>query len=126
MNEDVIKRLKQLKTEDYIWILYIGIILASLYSNKLEKKYFLYNDIKSKNIYRNITIAIFITLVIVYAYFLKDSYTDYKNLKSTDSKKYKELTTFSFIGSLLIFISGLIFLYIAIIDENIDVEVAFN
>ena len=29
-------------------------------------------------------------------------------------------------GSLLIFISGVIFLYIALSDENIDVEVAFN
>ena len=123
---DVEKRLKQLKTEDYIWILYIGIILASLYSNNFERKYFKYNDLNAKETYRDITIIIFIILVFVYAYFLKDSFGDFKNLKSTDSKKYKDLVTLSFIGSLLIFISGIIFLYIAISDENIDVEVAFN
>ena len=31
-----------------------------------------------------------------------------------------------FIGSLLIFISGVIFLYIAFSDESLDVEIAFN
>lgn len=126
MNDDIIKRLKELKIEDYIWILYIGIILASLYSNVFERKYFLYNDLDAKKKYRNITIVIFIILTLVYTYFLKGSFDDYKNLKNTDSKEYKNLVTLSFIGSLLIFISGIIFLYIAIKDENIDVEVAFN
>ncbi len=116
---DVEKRLKQLKIEDYIWILYIGIIIASLYSNTLERKYFKYNDKISKEKYRKITIGIFTILVFVYAYFLNDSLSGL-NSKSTNLEKL------SFIGSLLIFISGIIFLYIAIKDENINVEVAFN
>ena len=118
------KRLKQLKTEDFIWILYIGIIILSLYSNTLERKYFLFNDLISKEKYRNITIGLFTILVIVYAYFLKGSYDDYKNINI--NTKNKDLITLSFIASLLIFISGIIFLYIALKDENIDVEVAFN
>ncbi|MBQ9012280.1 MAG: hypothetical protein IJ094_01685 [Bacilli bacterium] len=126
MNNELEKRLKQLKTEDYIWILYIGIIILSLYSNTLERKYFLYNDNISKEKYRKITIGLFTVLVIVYAYFLNDSYSDYKNIKKEKSPKKKELITLSFIGSLLIFISGILFLYIALSDENIDVEVAFN
>ena len=32
----------------------------------------------------------------------------------------------SFIGSFLILISGIIFLIIAIVDDNIDTEIAFN
>ena len=126
MNNELEKRLKQLKIEDYIWILYIGIIILSLYSNTLERKYFLYNDNLSKEKYRKITIGLFTVLVIVYAYFLNDSYSDYKNIKKEKSDKKKELITLSFIGSLLIFISGILFLYIALSDENIDVEVAFN
>ena len=119
MKDDVIKRLKELKTEDCIWILYIGIIILSLYSNTLERKYFLYNDKVSKEKYRKITIGIFTILVFVYAYFLNDSMTGL-NDKSSD------LTKLSFVGSLLIFISGIIFLYIAIMDKDINVEVAFN
>lgn len=126
MNNELEKRLKQLKIEDYIWILYIGIIILSLYSNTLERKYFLYNDLESKEKYRKITIGLFTVLVIVYAYFLNDSYSDYKDIKKEKSPKKKELITLSFIGSLLIFISGVLFLYIALSDENIDVEVAFN
>lgn len=70
-NKELEKRLRQLKIEDFIWIIYIGIIFFSLYSNTLERKYFIYNDLKSKNTYRNITIGIFTILVIVYFYFLK-------------------------------------------------------
>ena len=71
-------------------------------------------------------ILIFSILVIVYTYFLKDSYNDLKSLKFYDSTKKKNLTFLSFIGSFLIIISGIIFLYIAIMDESIDVELAFN
>ena len=119
-------RLKDLKIEDFIWGIYIIIIFLSWYSNSLERKYFLYNDLCCKNKYRKIMILIFIILVIVYLYFLKDSYDDIKNIKPTDSAKKKELIYLSFIGSLLIVISGFIFLYIAFSDENIDVEIAFN
>lgn len=125
-NKELEKRLKQLKIEDFIWIIYIGIIFFSLYSNTLERKYFIYNNKKSKNTYRNITIGIFTVLVIIYFYFLADSYNDVKNLNIKDTYKKKYLTKLSFAGSLLIFISGIIFLYIAYNDENIDVEIAFN
>lgn len=38
MNHDELSRkLKQLKTEDFIWLIYIGIIIMSWYSNNLEK-----------------------------------------------------------------------------------------
>ena len=120
------EKLKQLKTEDFIWLIYIGIIFMSWFANGLERKYFIYNDLKSKENYRNIMILIFIVLIIVYLYFLKDSYNDLKNINTFDSDKKKNLTFLSFIGSLLIFISGIIFLYIAYKDEDIDVELAFN
>lgn len=125
-NEELNRRLKQLKAEDFIWIIYIGIIIFSLYSNTLERKYFLYNDHESKEKYRKIMISIFVILVIVYTYFLKDSFDDVKSLKPYDTKEKKRLTKLSFVGSFLILISGIIFLYIAIEDEDIDVELAFN
>lgn len=124
--KEVQDKIKQIDTENIIWIIYIGIIFFSLYSNTLERKYFIYNDVKSKNTYRNITIGIFTILVIVYFYFLKDSFNDVKSLNANDTYKKRYLTKLSFFGSLLIFISGIIFLYIAYSDENIDVEVAFN
>lgn len=127
MNYDELnKKIEQLKIEDFIWLIYIGIIFLSWYSNDLERKYFIYNDNISKEKYRNIIILIFSILIVVYLYFLKDSYDDLQNLKVTDTDKKKNLVFLSFIASLLITISGAIFLYIAIMDEDLNVELAFN
>ena len=125
-NEDLNKRLKQLRIEDFIWIIYIGIIFMSWYSNYFERKYFIYNDLESKEKYRKVITGIFVVLVIIYTYFCKDSYDDLKNLKPYDSKEKKHLTLLSFIASLLIVISGIIYLFIAIKDEDVNVEIAFN
>lgn len=125
-NEELNKRLKQLKIEDFIWIIYIGIIFMSWYSNYFERKYFIYNDLESKEKYRKIIIFIFVILVVIYTYFCKDSYEDLKNLKPYDSEEKKRLTFLSFIASLLIVISGIIYLFIAIKDEDVNVEIAFN
>jgi len=124
--DEIYNRLNQIKIENFIWIVYIGIIVLSFYSNKLEKDYFLFNDLIAKQKYRKILIIIFSILIIVYFYFLKDTFDDLKNLKENDSNEKKNLIFLSFIGSLLIFISGIIFLYIAYKDENINVELAFN
>lgn len=125
-NEELNEKLKELKIEDFIWLIYIGIIFLSWYSNSLERKYFIFNDQISKEKYRKIIIFIFSILVLVYLYFLKDSYDSYKNIKPNATNKEKELLFLSFIGSLFIAISGLIFLYIALEDEDLNVELAFN
>ena len=124
--KEIENKLKQINIEDKIWIIYLGIIFLSYYSNYLEKNYYLYNDNSFKESYRKIIIFIFSILVIVYFYFLKSSIDDINNLKPNDSKKKKNLIYLSFIASLLITISGLIFLYIALTDEDINVELAFN
>lgn len=120
------EKLKEIDTENFIWVIYIGIIILSYYSNYLEKNYFLYHDIKSKQEYRKIIIFIFSILIIVYFYFLNSSLDDVQNINPNDSKEKNNLIILSFVASLLIFISGLIFLYIAFKDENLDVELAFN
>lgn len=124
--EEIEDRLREIKIEDFIWCIYIIIIFMSYYSNSLERKYFLYNDLESRDKYRKIIMFIFSVLVVVYLYFLKDSYNDIISLKDDDSDKKKKLIYLSFIGSLLIAISGFIFLYIAYNDEDIDIELAFN
>ena len=125
-NEEVKKRLKTLKIEDIIWLIYIGILIASWYSNNLERDYFINRNNQSKEKYRKIIITIFIILIICYLYFLNDSYQDIKNLKNNETTTKKNLVYLSFIGSLLVTISGFIFLYIAIKDEKLDIEIAFN
>lgn len=126
MDNSIEERLKELRVEDFIWLVYIGIIFLSWYSNDLERRYFVYNDINSKEKYRKIMILIFSILVIVYYYFLNDSINSINNLGSNVSYEKRRLNYLSMIASLFIFISGVILLYIAINDKDIDVELAFN
>ncbi len=126
MSKETEERLKQIKVENYVWIIYIFLIILCFISNYYEKNYFLTNDQISKEKYRNILIFIFSVALLVYTYFLYDSYKDYKNLSIYDNKKKKDFTEYSLIGSILIFIAGAIFLYIAINDQDIEAELAFN
>lgn len=127
MNYDEIsKKLEEIRTEDFIWIIYIAVIFLSWIANAVERKYFVNNDLEAKDNYRKIMTIIFVSIIVVYIYFLKGSIDDLMELKESDSSEKKFLTFLSFIGSLLVFISGVIFLYIIIRDKNIDVEIAFN
>lgn len=125
MNE-TFKRLEDIKIEDTIWLLYLGIIGLSYLSNEFEKKYFLYGDQRAKEIYRSLTIIIFIVVSLVYYYFFRDGYENVKNLKPWDDQKKIQLTKLNAFASTLILIAGIIFLYIAIVDTELNVEVAFN
>lgn len=119
-------RLQDIRIENYIWVIYIIIIFISWYANSKEKKFILYNDEVSRWEYQNLLVLIFSILLIIYYYFTKSSYDDLNELTINDSNKKIILTYASFIASLLILISGMIFLTIAIMDEEIDVELAFN
>lgn len=124
--EEKLNRLKDIKTENYIWIIYIGIIFLSFYANELEKKFILYDDEEARKNYQNTIILIFSILVIIYYYFANSDYKNLKNLNETDTDKKIILTFLAFIGSSLVLISGIIFLIIAYLDEEISIELAFN
>ena len=123
---DKLKRLEDIKIENIVWIIYIGIIILSWYANSKEKKYLLYNDLLSRKEYQNLLILIFTILVIIYFYFAKSGYEDILNLTSYDSPKKQMLTKFAFISSFLILVSGIIYLILAILDDEIEIELAFN
>ena len=123
--DDLDSKLKEIKIENIIWLIYIGIIVLSYYSNYLEKDYFINKNNKSKEKYRKTLTIIFSVLVIIYSYFFIDSVSDIKNIYKY-SKDKKNLVLLSSLASLLVLISGILFLYISYKDENIDVEIAFN
>ena len=120
------ERLKEIEEENITWLIYLGIIALSYYANYKEVKYLMANNQKEREEYRTLMIIIFTILVIVYFRFTKSSYDSINKLVDTDTEKKKTLTYASFIASLLVLISGIIFLTIIILDENIDVEIAFN
>lgn len=126
MHDDINEKLKEIRIEDYIWIIYVGIIFLSWYANSIEREFFTKKDDNSKSKYRHIMILIFSILVIIYVYFFNSSYSSFKKINDSTPKETKDLITLSLIASLLILVSGCIFLYVAIKDEDLEVELAFN
>ena len=124
--KDRMDKLEDIKIENFVWIIYIGIIFLSWYANSKEKDFIINKNENSKKEYQALMILIFTILLFIYYYFAKDSYDDYIKLENEDDDRKKNLHLASFIGSFLVLISGVIFLSIAIMDENIDVELAFN
>ena len=118
--------LNEIETENFIWIIYLLIIGLSFLANSFEKDYYINNNLESKDIYRMINIFIFSVVLIVYLYFFKGNFKVINELSVFDSYKKKRFNKLNFIASALIVIAGVIFLYIAIYDENLDTEIAFN
>ncbi|MBQ2910616.1 MAG: hypothetical protein IJE53_07385 [Bacilli bacterium] len=118
--------LNEIETENFIWIIYLLIIGLSFLANSFEKDYYINNNLESKDIYRMINIFIFSAVLVVYLYFFKGNFKVINELSVFDSYKKKKFNELNFIASALIVIAGVIFLYIAIYDENLDTEIAFN
>lgn len=123
---DVNEILKKINIENNIWIVYLIIIALSFYSNSFEKKYYIFNDLDAKEKYRKLNILIFSMALIVYCYFFKDGYDSVQNMSISCDKKKKTLNELNLLASTLILISGIIFIYIAIVDTNLDTELAFS
>lgn len=123
MNDDI---LKTIKIENYIWILYIFIIILCFYSNDQEIKYYKYNDILAKEKYHKLNILIFTMVFLVYLYFFISSLNSVSKLDTTSSEDKIFYENLNLIGTTFILIAGVIFLYIAITDTNLETEIAFN
>ena len=123
MNEE---RLKKLEIEEVIWLVLIIIILLSFIANVFERDYLIYQNEESKGRYRELMIIIFGGALITYSYYFIDSIKDLQRIKISDSKGKKEAIYLSFISSLFIVLAGIILLYIAYTDYDIDTELAFN
>ena len=119
------KELHRLNIEDIIWIIYLFIILFSLYSNYLYRKYLLHNNSNAKKFSQKLDIIIAIIIFFVYIYFLKIAYEDLENNKnkSWQNKTYKK-DFISFIGAFLFLIAGSITIYSSISTTSQD-EIGF-
>lgn len=123
--EENIERINQIKIENFIWFICIILIGISLYGNYYEEKYFKYYQEQDKEKYRSALIFVFSIAMIIYIYFLYDSYQSYIKAKSLDEKSQK-LATLNLLISILFAIGGGILLYISLTDENLDTEISFT
>ncbi len=120
---DVEKKLKRLKNEDIIWIVYFFIVVFALYSNKLDRDYLLKKDKDAYKREKSINITIFFVAFFIYLYFLLLLTEDLGNMeKNFDDPNYRS-TFIQLIAAILFLIGGAIYLINEITrkDDALDV-----
>lgn len=120
---DVEKKLKQLKNEDIIWIIYFFIVVFALYSNKLDRDYLLKKDKDAYKREKSINITIFFIAFFIYLYFLLLLTEDLGNMeKNFDDPNYRS-TFIQLIAAILFLIGGAIYLINEITRKDDDLDV---
>ena len=118
------ERLKKIDIDNNIWIIYLGIIFLSFLANSYEKDYFINKNNLSKKTYRKLNIFIFIILTLVYSYFEIDALKSFLN--KDKSPKQTNLDNLTLLATTFVLLSGIIFIYILIDDDDLLEEIAFN
>lgn len=120
---DVEKKLKRLKNEDIIWIVYFFIVVFALYSNKLDRDYLLKKDKDAYKREKSINITIFFVAFFIYLYFLLLLTEDLGNMeKNFDDPNYRS-TFIQLIAAILFLIGGAIYLINEITRKDDDLDV---
>lgn len=120
---DVEKKLKRLKNEDIIWIVYFFIVVFALYSNKLDRDYLLKKDRDAYKREKSINITIFFIAFFIYLYFLLLLTEDLGNMeKNFDDPNYRS-TFIQLIAAILFLIGGAIYLINEITRKDDDLDV---
>lgn len=117
------ERIKSTKIEDLVFIIYYIIITLSLYANKIEREYLITKDKEVGEYYRKILYIIFTIATLVYIYY---AYESIKEVNKSSTSEIKKLNELSLLASILVLITGFIYLYIIYKDKDINVEIAFN
>ncbi len=121
---EILNRLKRLKTEDFIWIIYFFIAAFAIISNAYEKKYVTTNDSKAFRKSKYINIALFFISFFIYLYFVLLFTSDLNNMeKNFNNKEYRN-TFLNLIAALLFLVGGAISLVQEVISDD-DQEIGF-
>lgn len=122
MNNSIFEKIKETNIEDIIWLTYFFIIIANLYSNYLERDYIKNNNIRSRNLFRQINLYVLVIAFFIYLYFVFLSYKSIRNLRSNATQKKVFLTNLTLISALLFLIAGALNIFIqknSIYDDEI-------
>ena len=120
---DISKKLKRLRNEDFIWIVYFFIVVFALYSNKLDRDYLLKKDNEAYKREKYINITIFFIAFFIYLYFLLLLTEDIGSMEKNFNDENYRSTFIQLIAAILFLIGGAIYLINEIVrkDDALDV-----
>lgn len=103
-NKEIEQTINRLSFENLIWVVFIIISIFDIYGDELIKKSLINNDKNLDKRAKDIFLILILISILIYFYFLSRNYNDYKK---NNNMAYEV----RFIGSLLVFIGTLCFLY---------------
>lgn len=104
-------KLKQIKNENIVWIIYIIISVFAIISNYYEKKYYLHHNKNDKDISHSINMILLTIGLIIYIYFVS---LDINNKHKNKYQYYHEFAAVLFV------IAGIIYLYVEYKNSSED------
>ena len=122
---EILNRLKQLRNEDFIWIIYFFIAAFALLSNVFERDFVLTKNSNSFKKSKTINVIIFFVAFFIYLYFVLLFTSNLNNMeKNFNNAKYRN-TFLQLIAALLFLVGGAIYLMQEILTNEVD-EIGFG
>lgn len=118
------ERIEEIDKENIILVIFVGIIILAYIANLIEKRYFRYGNDSDRRDYYYVQSSIFIIVVILNIYYVYNSYMVVSNLSPDISEESKRYAYLDFVASVIALVAGLILLYIAITDTNLESEIS--
>ena len=124
-NMEILNRLKQLRNEDFIWIIYFFIATFALLSNVFERDFVLTKNSNSFKKSKTINVIIFFVAFFIYLYFVLLFTSNLNNMeRNFNNAKYRN-TFLQLIAALLFLVGGAIYLMQEILTNEVD-EIGFG
>lgn len=120
MNIDY-ERLKEIKINDFIFVVYIVISIAAIICNNIEEDN-IKNNKESTKVITSIRSAIIIVGILIYLYFVYTSYKNFKNPDKNLSKKDKKANNYALLSSILFLIASIIVFYVNLLNTNEEID----
>ena len=115
------ERLKEIKINDFIFIIYIVLSITAIICNNIEEKNIKNGDGDTK-IISSIRTAIVIVGILIYIYFTYTSYQNVKNPNKNTNEKDKKANNYVLLSSILFLIGSIIILYVNLLNTNEKID----
>lgn len=106
-------KIKEIETDELIWIIFIILSIINIYGDELYKKSLTTNNQKS-NITKQIFLLTAISSLLIYFYFLSNSYKELQNTDNIELQKTK------ITGIILIIIGNILIIYFNINEKETE------
>ena len=120
MNIDY-ERLKEIKINDFIFVVYIVISIAAIICNNIEEDN-IKNNKESTKVITSVRTAIIIVGILIYLYFVYTSYKNFKNPDKNLSNKDKKANNYALLSSILFLIASIIVFYVNLLNTNEEID----